>query len=296
MLSISVVIPTVGRPELVRAVESALSQTIVPREVLVVADTLAPIELPTHPSVKLLRVGPGAGGNVARQTGIEAASGDLVALLDDDDEWLDHHLSDQLDVLPPDAHDVNWIASSRLFARDSAGKSRVWPKRLKSESESLPQYIFRKNALVGGVGFIQASTLLFPRKLALKVPFESNLKFHQDVSWLVDLSKIDASINVYQAASPSVIYHIGSATVSKKITAKQSRAWASRLDPEDRRTIGDFILVHSIQGAKNAGSLKEMLTTIIAGMRMGRPSPWALAYAFALVARTAFFRISRRKQ
>lgn len=294
MRTVSVVIPTVGRPELIRAVESALSQSIPPKEVLVVADTVAPIDLPDHPAVKLLRVGPGAGGNVARQAGIEAADSDLIALLDDDDEWLDHHLADQLSVIPGDTPGIHWIASSRLYARSSDGKSRVWPKRLMNNSENLPQYIFRKNALVGGVGFIQASTLLFPRELGLNVPFEPSLKFHQDVSWLVDLSKMGVPVAVYQAPAPSVIYHIGSATVSRKITARQSRAWASRLDPTDTRTIGDFIVVHSIQGARNSGSLKEMIATIVAGLRAGKPSVWALAYAGALVTRTAFSRIARR--
>ncbi|WP_426938801.1 glycosyltransferase family 2 protein [Pseudarthrobacter sp. S3] len=292
----SVVIPTIGRPVLRRAVESALSQESAPFEILVVADTLAPIDLPVNPKVKLIRVGPGAGGNVARQAGIQAAEGELVALLDDDDEWLGNHLANQLRLIPSEEGGHYWIASSRLFARDAKGKSRVWPKRLMNASETLPQYIFRKTALVGGVGFIQASTLMFPRRLGLEVPFDADLKFHQDVSWLVDLSKIDHDVAVFQSPEPSVVYHIGSATVSKKITASQSIAWASRLDPEDRRTIGDFVVVHSIQGAKNSGSLTAMLKTVIAGLRIGKPSGWAVAYAAALVVRMALAKFGTRNR
>jgi len=296
MRAVSVVIPTVGRPELIRAVESALSQTVPPKEVLVIADTVAPIDLPDHPAVRLLRVGPGAGGNVARQTGIEAAGSELIALLDDDDEWFESHLSNLLGSVPPDAHAVHWIASSRLYARSSNGKSRIWPQRLMDDSESLPQYIFRKKALIGGVGFIQASTLLFPRQLAIDVPFDSSLRFHQDVSWLVDLSKSDQPIAVYQSLEPTVVYHVGAATVSRKITAPQSRAWASRLDPADARTIGDFIVVHSIQGARNTGSIREIVATIIAGVKMGKPGGYALTYAFALLAQTAISQVIRRKR
>lgn len=287
MRSVSVVIPTVGRPELGRAIASALSQQAMPSEILVVADTLAPIDLPDHPLVKLLRVGPGAGGNVARQAGIVAAKGELIALLDDDDEWLHDHLANQHDIIPQDPANVHWIASSRLFAQDAKGDSEVWPQRLMSASETLPQYIFRKTSLVGGVGFIQASTLLFPRQLALEVPFDEALKFHQDVSWLVDLSKLDDDIAVYQAPKPSVIYYIGSATVSRKITASQSISWADRLDPADRRTIGDFVVVHSIQGAKNSGSLIAMIRTLRTGLRIGRPGGWAIAYAASLILQTA---------
>lgn len=296
MNTISVVIPTIGRPELKRAVVSALNQAMPPKEVLVVADTVAPIDLPDHPSVKLLRVGPGAGGNVARQAGIEAAGSELVALLDDDDEWLECHLSNLAAVVPADGDTDRWIASSRLYARGANGKSRTWPQRLMNDSESLPQYIFRKKAIIGGVGFIQASTLLFPRQLAIDIPFDASLKFHQDVSWLVDLSKSVRPIAVYQSEQPSVIYHIGAATVSRKITAPQSRAWASRLDPADTRTIGDFIVVHSIQGARNTGSLHEIVVTISAGLKMGRPGVYALLYAFALLAQASIFRILRRKK
>lgn len=295
MRSISVVIPTVGRAELVRAVECAIAQSTSPKEVLVVADTVDPIELPSNPLLKLIRVGPGAGGNVARQAGIAAATGDLIALLDDDDEWHTDHLSHLLDVVPAQAFaDNRWIASSRLYAQRFNGKAQVWPKRLKTQSETIPQYIFRKKSLVGGVGFIQASTLLFPKVLGLEVPFDPSLKFHQDIAWLVDLSKQPYPVTVYQSPTPTVTYHIGSSTVSKRITASQSRKWADRLDQGDLRTLGDFITVHSIQGAKNSGSLMDMFSTIYFGLRHGRPGIWAISYAFALVVRSMASRMYNR--
>lgn len=295
MPNISVVIPTIGRPALKRAIESVLAQTIEPAEILVMADTLDPITLPEHPSVRLIRVGPGAGGNVARQTGIELASSELVALLDDDDEWLPQHLENHLGMLPEDEVRGNWIATSRLYAKYADGRSEIWPKRLKNPDETLPQYIFRKHSIFGGVGFIQASTLLFPKKLGLSVPFDGDLRFHQDVAWLVDLAGFTESIDIYQSEVPSVIYHIGSQTVSKRISADESIAWSDRLDPSDRRTLGDFIVVHAIQGAKNAGSLKGMISTIAAGNKLGKPGLPAMLYGFLLVARVAAARVTGRR-
>lgn len=294
--TISVVIPTIGRPVLGRAIESVLAQTVQPHEILVMADTIESIEVPNNPRIKLLRVGPGAGGNVARQAGVEAARGELVALLDDDDEWYPYHLENQLALIPAEAHqNHDWIATSRLHARYLNGKTEVWPKRLKSDTETLPQYIFRKHSVFGGVGFIQASTLLFPKELGLSVPFDQRLKFHQDVAWLVDLANREEDISVYQAHAPSVVYHIGSLTVSKKITAGQSIAWANRLDPGDLRTLGDFIVVHAIQSAKNTGSVKHMLKTILTGLKLGRPGVPAIVYSLLLVARVAALRLLGRK-
>lgn len=291
MRSVSVVIPTIGRPELSRAVKSALEQDYPPTEVLVVADTQDELDLPSHPALRVLRVGPRAGGNVARQAGIEASSSELIALLDDDDEWLGQHLANQINLIPAENEDFHWVATSRLYAKSQSGSSEIWPNRLISPGETIPQYIFRKKSIKGGVGFIQASTMLFPKKLGLEIPFEANLKFHQDISWLIDLSRIVPPVRIIQAPEPSVVYNIGAATVSRKITAAQSVAWSDRLDSSDLRTIGDFILVHSIQGARNAQSVRTMIWTMIAGIRKGRPGPWAFLYALALIGRTSLTRI-----
>ena len=96
---VSAVIPTTGRRELVRALKSVLSQDYDLHEVIVVADTLKHVEIPADPRIRMVRIGPGAGGNAARQRGILEATGDLVALLDDDDEWTSTKLTEQLDLV-----------------------------------------------------------------------------------------------------------------------------------------------------------------------------------------------------
>lgn len=88
-LSVSVIIPTYNRAHLVcEAIDSCLAQTRVPDEIIVVDDgstdeTRAVLASYTTP-VKVIHQ-PNAGRSAARNTGIEAASGDLIAFLDDDD-------------------------------------------------------------------------------------------------------------------------------------------------------------------------------------------------------------------
>ena len=99
---VSVVVPTRDRPELLRrAVTAILSQTYPgPVECLVVFDQSDPDlpwpELPAGRRLVLVRNQrtPGLAG--ARNSGILAATGELVAFCDDDDEWLPEKLTRQV--------------------------------------------------------------------------------------------------------------------------------------------------------------------------------------------------------
>lgn len=104
---VSVVIPTHNRADLLpRAVESVLNQTYSNLEVIVVSDgsTDATEDIVKRYSnsdsrVRFIGYSPAKGGNVARNTGIEASKGDYIAFLDDDDEWLPEKLQKQVNLL-----------------------------------------------------------------------------------------------------------------------------------------------------------------------------------------------------
>ncbi len=108
--SVSVVVPTRDRPELLRAaVRAILAQDYPgPIEVVVVFDQSAPdeslTELGSDPAraVRVIRNSrtPGLAG--ARNSGTLAAEGELVAFCDDDDEWLPGKLAAQVDALAGD--------------------------------------------------------------------------------------------------------------------------------------------------------------------------------------------------
>jgi glycosyltransferase involved in cell wall biosynthesis len=99
---VSVVVPTRDRPDLLRrAVKSILGQTYKgPVECLVVFDQSDPdLPWPNLPPGRTLVVcrndrTPGLAG--ARNSGILAATGELVAFCDDDDEWLPEKLARQV--------------------------------------------------------------------------------------------------------------------------------------------------------------------------------------------------------
>ena len=104
MSKVSVVIPTCNRPALLkRALRSVLAQTYQDFEIIVVDDgteSAANVaEDFKDQRIHYLKNEGVHGGSAARNRGIEAAQGEFIAFLDDDDEWLSEKLKYQVTVL-----------------------------------------------------------------------------------------------------------------------------------------------------------------------------------------------------
>jgi glycosyltransferase involved in cell wall biosynthesis len=97
----SVIIPSYGRPEFLRAaVDSVLTQTVEDFECIVVDDaTPQPLEVPTEPRIRLIRRASNGGGAAAMNTGLEHARGRYVTFLDDDDLFTTDRLALALEGL-----------------------------------------------------------------------------------------------------------------------------------------------------------------------------------------------------
>lgn len=104
---ISVVIPTHNRADLLpRAVKSVQAQTLIDLEIIVVSDgsedhtkDIVKTMAEKDSRIKFIEYFPAKGGNVARNIGIEHASGEFVAFLDDDDEFMPNKLEMQISVM-----------------------------------------------------------------------------------------------------------------------------------------------------------------------------------------------------
>lgn len=110
--SISVVIPTRDRPELLRhALGSVAAQRSAPIEVRITDDGEQPLSPDfAHagpPEHVLVRAGKGLLA-AARNRGSEGARGDVLALLDDDDRWLPDHLAGLAEAFADPAVDLAW--------------------------------------------------------------------------------------------------------------------------------------------------------------------------------------------
>src|ERR1700683_5637387 len=119
---ISVVIPTRNRPALVvRAVQTALAQTIRNVEVIVVIDgpDAATEQALSGIDDVRLRVIPliqNVGGAQARNIGVQRGTGGWGRVVDDGDEWLPEKLDKQIRILRA-SNSLQPIGACRLFAR-----------------------------------------------------------------------------------------------------------------------------------------------------------------------------------
>ena len=99
---ISVIIPAFNRAHtLPKALDSVLSQTLKPREIIVVDDGSTDetnAVLANYPGLCIISQD-NRGVSAARNVGIEKAGGEWLAFLDSDDEWLKEKLEKQWDAI-----------------------------------------------------------------------------------------------------------------------------------------------------------------------------------------------------
>ncbi len=125
---ISVVIPTYNRRALVkRAVESALSQSFCPAEVIVVddgsRDDTRQVLQAFGDQIRYIYQD-NAGCAVARDNGIRSALSGWVALLDSDDYWTPDHLARMAEAIAGTAGAANYYFADTICPPDRGGGSR----------------------------------------------------------------------------------------------------------------------------------------------------------------------------
>ena len=146
----SVVIPTFDRANLVRrAIASVLAQTIEDFEIIVVDDgstdnTGEVVRAFGDPRIQLVRLTENRGPAAARNAGIAAARGELISLLDSDDEYLPTFLERTHATLAQTDSRVGfcWAGTQKALESDVEGlhvdiaRRRIWNPTFSSRHEA----------------------------------------------------------------------------------------------------------------------------------------------------------------
>jgi glycosyltransferase involved in cell wall biosynthesis len=195
--SVSVVIPSRdGRETLKRALDSIVPGAHHVREVIIVYSN-SPAEfkaycealLPQYEasfSARAVDSGAASNGAIARNLGIQTAVAPLLALLDDDDEWLPEKLDVYLEHISRLSLPEDFVLFSQVVScsEDRTGW-QLFP--------SIPYDGGRiSDFVLSPLGGAQTSALLLPTRLAQRVGFDPSLVRHQDYDFCIRLEEAGA--------------------------------------------------------------------------------------------------------
>jgi glycosyltransferase involved in cell wall biosynthesis len=235
---VSAVIPTIGRYTLRRAISSALEQSYPPHEVIVVNDSAAQAPLLDDlDNVREVFTGGLTGIGAARNTGIDAATGDFVAHLDDDDIWLPSHLSNAMLAFAQDPS-LEIYTSSALTA--CPNETRVVPRVRYRGRQSLIDFFYGRGVWAKRQRVIPCTTWVFPRRLGEEVRMDSKLTDRMDVWWLLCQAELGRKIVQYPHIA-TVWYQDAQRTASRQ-HRDVSVDWAKRLEQLKAGAGGRFLV------------------------------------------------------
>lgn len=178
---VSVIITTYNRPQYLQgALQSVLAQKYAPFEVIVVDDASSNPETAkilgeiADPRVTVLRHPRNSGGAVSLNTGLSSARGSYIAILDDDDEWIDENkLSAQVDFM--EAHADHVLVGTQGIVVESDTDKEIW-----RSSDDLDDSTIREGFLLNNP--ILHSSVLF-RASAIQKVHGYDISFNRGKDW-----------------------------------------------------------------------------------------------------------------
>jgi hypothetical protein len=204
-LKVSVIIPTRDRPEMLRrAIEGVQIQRHASIELIVVDDTSSEPAASRNAQVvaeaalpcSLVRLGSagasGSGPSRARNAGLDAATGDLVAFCDDDDFWSDAgYLERAVQAFSGSAKlDLFFGNQAALtngvlaYERWQPELERIVAPRMSAGAIAFP--VSRAECLVSPGGFAHMNTCVFRKSLLEAIGgFSEDIRYCEDLELLV---------------------------------------------------------------------------------------------------------------
>jgi len=231
---VSIIVPIFNRAHTIdRALRSAVDQTYQNTEIVLVDDgsTDALTEVLAgfpDPRIRLLRHASNKGAAAARNTGILAASGDLIAFLDSDDAWHPDKIALQVASLAKGADDVIGICSG--FSLIWQGTGRVVHR--------VPEELRGPECLLSGCDISPGSTLIVRRPVFDRVGLlDTDFPRLEDWDWLLRalregrvLVQPQPLASIYVGGWPS----FASVEASVQRLIERNLDWLAARDPANR--------------------------------------------------------------
>lgn len=293
MISISVIIPCYNNSDTIaRAITSVLNQTLAATEIIIVDDgssdvnqTQDIIQQLDDRRIKLIKHQQNKNGSAARNTGIKAATGDIIALLDADDEWLPTHIEASVAYL---SKENKAIAYSKSIIKSNGLLDIEIPTAGKSDNQSVGDYLFVKQ------GFIPTPTIVF-HKEKVKVLFNEHLIRHQDYDFLLQVEAAGHRIEMSPHIG-AIIHWENNNPAAKGGTWEYSLKWAkNNKGLLGTKAFANFLHKHCITPLliqkKRTKALNLFFTNAV--FLYLPPKQWAFFISYLIWGRVVFSRIKK---
>ena len=238
-MKISVIIPTYNRKHtLQRAIDSVLSQTFKPYEIIIVddgsKDGTKEWLLQNYPSVQYIHQ-PNNGVSSARNKGIQISQGSWIALLDSDDEWMPKKLEYQSRFIELNK-DSSFCHTNEIWIRNGVRVNQM--KKHKKYGGDIFKHcldicrispsssIINKDVFEEVGAFDESLTVCEDYDLWLRVTAKFNILFLDEPlikkygGHLDQLSRVPEGIEQYRIRSLEKILSMGSLTETQFRSAK----------------------------------------------------------------------------
>jgi glycosyltransferase involved in cell wall biosynthesis len=250
---VTVVIPTRNRAAVLpRAIRSVLGQSHGQLEIIVIDDasdddTRQVVESFADPRIRYIRCDTPRNAAAARNTGLDAATGSVVAFLDSDDEWLPFHLQRRLSLMEETG--AAGVAGGFYMMRGGRRSERCCPAR--PASMSMAEYI------LSGRGDARSSTLVFARDALATVRFDPALRKHQD--WDVACRFARGHSLLMDTVSTAVL-HEGGGRMTDRLDHDATLTFLARHEVDvGKRTAARFYCVLALRTLRLEGRSAPML-------------------------------------
>lgn len=248
-ISVSAVIPSTGRVSLTKAIDSALGQTYPLKEIIVILNGKEDFHtliqsLPSDNRIIIIEQ-EYAGVSGARNTGVNVATSDYIAFLDDDDFWYPNKTEIQLHKNSLQHAD---ILSCR--AKFEGRTTKIKPKFLLDNQDLLSKIYNQKLPFSRNYG-IPTPSALVRTQLAKKFPFDENLSEREDLWFFHILLKNGAKI----CQISDVLLTVNSRKLSgdRNVTLDSDLEWFSKLESVKNNLGWKFLLSVGMRNRIAAG-------------------------------------------
>jgi teichuronic acid biosynthesis glycosyltransferase TuaG len=242
---VSVIIPTYNRADLLcRAIKSVLSQSYPVHEIVVCDDgssddSKEKVLALNSTTVKWFDCGKNGRPAVPRNVGIAESTGDWLAFLDDDDEWLPNKIQEQLNLA--NIHHAKALCSNAKIRKNGNIQSQEYASHQKE--------LFTFSDLIYS-NYIMCSSAMIHRSLLSTIvgfPEHRDLKAIEDYAlWI----RVSTQCDFYFVKTPLVIYN----------DAPSNTIRGTKNDTFQQRKI---IFENLLQWSEKVEVKKEYVTTFI---------------------------------